>query len=38
LARRIGVSPGRLSQLLEKLGQEIVGFFGAENLPACCAA
>jgi len=38
LARRIGVSAGRLSQLLGELAQEIRNFFGVENLPACCAA
>jgi hypothetical protein len=38
LAQRIGVSPGRLTQLLRVLAQKIRDFFGIENLPHCCAS
>jgi hypothetical protein len=38
LAEKLHVSPGRLSQLLSTLADEIRGFFGEENLPACCAS
>lgn len=38
LAKALGISPGRLSQLLDVLAQRIREFFGDENLPDCCAA
>ena len=38
IARKLGISKGRVSQLLDKLGQEVVTFFGPEFAPARCVA
>jgi hypothetical protein len=38
IARRLGISNGRLSQLLDVLAREITSFFGAEIVPAGCIA
>ncbi|MGD0089948.1 MAG: hypothetical protein ABSE73_08515 [Planctomycetota bacterium] len=38
IARRLGISNGRLSQLLDVLAQEITTFFTPELLPTWCAA
>ncbi|MCY3017577.1 MAG: hypothetical protein NTW87_00900 [Planctomycetota bacterium] len=38
IARRLGISNGRLSQLLDVLAREIKAFFGAEIVPAGCIA
>lgn len=38
IARRLGISAGRLSQLLEALGREIASFFGRDIMPGNCAA
>lgn len=36
IAKRLGISNGRLSQLLETLGRELVLFFGADIVPVGC--
>ncbi|MCY3024496.1 MAG: hypothetical protein NTW87_36435 [Planctomycetota bacterium] len=38
IARRLGISNGRLSQLLDLLAGEIRSFFTPELLPTWCAA
>jgi len=38
IARRLGISKGRVSQLLDKLGREVRSFFTPELLPAWCDA
>ena len=37
IARRLKITNGRASQLLDKLGREVLSFFGPELLPAGCA-
>ena len=37
IARRLGISAGRLSQLLADLGREIAAFFGRDIVPGDCA-
>ena len=38
IARRLGISNGRVSQLLDTLGREITTFFGPDIVPFGCAA
>ena len=38
IAKRLGISNGRLSQLLDVLAREITTFFGADIIPAGCVA
>jgi DNA-directed RNA polymerase specialized sigma subunit len=38
IAKRLGISNGRVSQLIAKLAGEITAFFGPEVVPAGCHA